>query len=196
VLYKELLSAIAVALTFLAFWPYIRSIHKGATRPHVFSWVIWGAVTFIVALAQLADGAGVGAWPIALSGLITFYVAFLAYRRRGDTAITRLDWIFLTLALSSLPLWYLTQDPLWAVVVLTSVDLLGFGPTFRKAYHFPFEEQAGFFALAALRNFIVLGALENYTLTTMLFPAAVGGVCVIFIAMLAYRRRLAGASSV
>ncbi len=187
--YKELLSVIAVALTFLAFWPYIRSIHKGATRPHVFSWVIWGAVTFIVALAQLADGAGVGAWPIALSGLITFYVAYLAYRRRGDMTITRLDWTFLSLALTSLPLWYLTHDPLWAVVVLTGVDLLGFGPTFRKAYRFPFEEQASFFALAALRNFVVLGALENYTLTTMLFPAAVGGVCVIFIAMLAYRRR-------
>ena len=77
--YKELLSAIAIVLTFLAFLPYIRSIFQGKTKPHVFSWVIWGSTTFIVFLAQLADKGGAGAWPIGVSGIITIYVALLAY---------------------------------------------------------------------------------------------------------------------
>jgi hypothetical protein len=34
---KEILSAAAIALTFIAFTPYIRSILKGKTKPHVFS---------------------------------------------------------------------------------------------------------------------------------------------------------------
>jgi uncharacterized protein with PQ loop repeat len=53
--YKELLGMIAIALTLVAFLPYIRSIFRGKTRPHVFSWVIWGSTTFVVFLAQLAD---------------------------------------------------------------------------------------------------------------------------------------------
>ncbi|PHS72188.1 MAG: hypothetical protein COB22_05675 [Cycloclasticus sp.] len=78
-LIKEILSSVAIALTFYAFFPYIRSILKGEVKPHVFSWVIWGTTTLIVFFAQLAGGAGVGAWPIGISSLITIYVAFLAY---------------------------------------------------------------------------------------------------------------------
>ncbi len=59
--YKELLGAAAIALTLYAFLPYIRSILQGRTRPHVFSWVIWGSTTFVVFLAQLADKGGAGA---------------------------------------------------------------------------------------------------------------------------------------
>ena len=40
--YKELLSAVAIVLTFVAFFPYIRAIINGAIKPHVFSWIIWG----------------------------------------------------------------------------------------------------------------------------------------------------------
>jgi hypothetical protein len=50
---------------------YIHSIQQGTTKPHVFSWVIWGSTTFVVFLAQLADKGGAGAWPIGVSGIIT-----------------------------------------------------------------------------------------------------------------------------
>lgn len=189
-MYKELLSGVAIALTIIAFFPYIRSIHQGKTKPHVFSWVIWGSTTFIVFLAQLSGHGGVGAWPIGVSGLITLYVAVLAYRKTSDSVITRMDWVFFLAAMTSLPLWYLTSDPLWAVVILTTVDILGFGPTFRKAYWRPYEEQLLFFVLVATRNLISIPALEHYSLTTMLFPAVVAAVCLIFIVMVVVRRRV------
>jgi len=185
---KELLSALAIALTFIAYIPYIKSIQAGATKPHVFSWVIWGLSTLIVFTAQLAGGGGVGAWPIGVSALITIYVALLAFIKRTDNTITAADWSFFSLAMLSLPVWIATDDPLWAVVILTAVDLFGFGPTFRKAYWRPFEEQLLFFGLMAIRNFISVGALEAYSLTTILFPAVTGAACVIFIAMVMFRR--------
>jgi hypothetical protein len=186
---KEILSAIAIAMTFIAFVPYIRSIRQGKTKPHVFSWVIWGSTTFVVFLAQLAGKGGAGAWPIGVSGIITMYIALLAYTKKADNSITRTDWLFLFMAITSLPCWYLTADPLWAVVILTTVDVLGFGPTFRKAYTRPFEEQSRLFAIMTLRNIIVILALEHYSLTTVLFPAAIAAVSVVLLLMLAYRRR-------
>ena len=90
---KELLSAAAIALTFIAFFPYIRSIQQGKTRPHAFSWVIWSCCTFIVFLAQLSDKGGAGAWPIGVSGIITIYVAILAYIKKTDSMISRIDWL-------------------------------------------------------------------------------------------------------
>lgn len=189
-MYKETLSAIAIALTFIAFIPYIRSIRLGRTKPHVFSWVIWGSTTFIVFLAQLADKGGAGAWPIGVSGLVTLYVALLAWSKRSDITITRTDWIFFLTALTSLPLWYLTSDPLWAVVILTTVDGMGFVPTFRKAYFHPHDERMTFYAIMAVRNLVAIMALERYSLTTVLFPAVISAACVLFILMALYRRRV------
>lgn len=180
----------AAVLTIAAFFPYIRSILQGKTKPHVFSWIIWGSTTFIVFLAQLQGGGGVGAWPIGLSGIITLYVAVLAYINKSDSAITCTDWVFFIAAMTSLPLWYVTSDPLWAVVILTAVDVMGFGPTIRKAYRHPFEEQVMFFALFAARNVLVILALEHYSLTTVLFPAAIAAACLVLMALITLRRRV------
>ena len=191
-MHKELFSAVAIALTFAIFIPYIRAIARGKTKPHVFSWIIWAIGTLVVFFAQLADGAGVGAWPIGISACITFYIAHLAYRKRGDASITRSDWLFLLAALSTLPIWFITSNPLWAVVVLTLVDIIGFGPTVRRSYANPYDESVSFFALASVRNLLVVLALEHYSMTTVLFPAAVGAACVMLTAFLLYRRKCTG----
>jgi len=188
-LYKELLSVIAIALTFAASTPYVYSVLKGTTKPHVFSWVVWGTTTFVVFLAQLEGKGGTGAWPIGVSGVITIFIAMLAYTKRGDVTITKADWLFLVTALSSLPLWYVTSDPLMAVAILTTVDVLGFGPTIRKAYHQPQSEPLNFYALFAIRNLFVIMALEQYSLTTVLFPAVLGLTCLFIITLLIYRRQ-------
>jgi hypothetical protein len=187
---KELLSAVAIVLSFAAFYPYIRAILRGAIRPHVFSWVIWGVTTFVVFLAQLQDGGGAGAWPIGVSGSITLFIALLAYVKRSDITITGTDWLYFVLAMSSLPFWYITSSPLWAVVILTTVDVLGFGPTVRKACAFPHSESLLFFSLVTVRNLIVIMALENYSITTVLFPAVIAVACMVLIALVTYRRRV------
>lgn len=189
-LYKTILSTTAIALTLIAFFPYIRAILRGDTRPHVFSWIIWGTTTFVVFLAQLEDKGGMGAWPIGISGTITLFIAFLAYLKRNDITITATDWLFFICAMSSLPLWYFTADPLWAVVILTTVDVLGFGPTVRKAYLQPHSESLLFFSLFTARNLLVILALEHYSLTTVLFPAVIAATCLLLIIMVAYRRRV------
>ena len=188
--YKDMLSSFAIALTFVAFLPYIRAIKRGRTKPHVFSWIIWGSATFVVFLAQLSDGGGAGAWPTGVSGLITIYIAALAWQHKSDMTITGADRFFLAIAMLSLPLWYITANPLWAVVILTTIDVLGFGPTVRKAYLLPQEEHPGFFIIVAIRNLVSIAALEHYSLATLLFPAATAVVCVAFVAMVAFRRRL------
>jgi len=186
--YKDVFSAIAIALTFYAFLPYIRSILLNKTRPHVFSWVIWGSTTFIVFLAQLSDHAGVGAWPIGISGVISISVAILAYAKKSDHTITTTDWMFFIAAMSALPFWYFTADPLWAVVILTGVDVIGFGPTIRKAFHYPHEEQLTFYMIFVVRNLFVMMALENYSLTTVIFPTATALACVVLVVLTTYRR--------
>lgn len=187
---KQLFGTLAGLLTFALFLPYIRSIRRGKIKPHVFSWIVWGAGTLIVSLAQLAGGGGSGAWVICVSGLISCYIALLSYLKRGDIRATATDWAFLVVALSALPFWFLTSNPLWAVVILTLVDLLGFAPTIRKAYARPHQESVAFFAFSFVRNMLVLVALEEYSTTTILFPATVGVACLLLALLLVYRKRI------
>ena len=113
----------------------------------------------------------------------------MAYSKKTESMITRIDWVFFILAMTSIPLWYFTSGPLLSVVILTSVDLLGFVLNFRKAYFRPFEEQLTFFVLMAICNLIAIMALEHYSLTTVLFSALTALACLIFIIMVVYRRR-------
>lgn len=185
---KLLLSITGICLTLAAFIPYIKSIYSGKTKPHVFSWVIWGSTTFVVFLAQLAAKGGVGAWPFGVSGIITLFIAYLAYQRRADISITRTDWVFFISGMSAIPCWYVTSDPFWAILILTIVDTIAFGPTIRKAYYKPQEESTLFFILMTFRNIVALIALEHYSVTTMMFPAAMAIMCVVFLAVVTVRK--------
>ena len=191
--WKELLSIVAMLITLTAYFPYIRGIVQGRNKPHVFSWVIWGITTSIVFLVALAEDGGAGAWAIGVSAMLTIIIAVLAWLNRADNSITLLDRVFFITALSSLPFWYFTANPLWAVIILTTVDILGFGPTFRKVYSRPFEEQPSFFCLFMLQYIIVIIALENRSLTTVLFPSAMVSACLFVIILILYRRSVVAA---
>lgn len=186
---KSGLSIAALLLTCILFLPYIRSIRRGATVPHFFSWLVWAFGTYIIFAAQLADGAGVGAWPIGFSAVMTSVVAVMAVQRRKLIRLVSLDWVLLVLAISALPLWYITDDPLLTVILLTGADLVGFGPTLRHAYYHPYQEHASFFAMGGIRNILVILALENYSYTTVLFPAAVAIACVLVVSIILWLRR-------
>jgi hypothetical protein len=187
--HKVLLGIIAIILTFVGFIPYIHSILKGVTKPHVFSWVIWGITTVIVFFAQYADEGGAGTWCTGISGVTTIFIAALAYTKKADITITKSDWFFFIISLLTVPFWYITANPLWAVVILTTVDTIAFIPTFRKGYVKPFEEQLLLYYVMAIRNFVAVAALEHYSLTTLLFPVVIAITCVIFIVVITFRRK-------
>lgn len=186
---QQALGLLAVALTVVSFVPYVVAIRKGAMRPHVFSWLIWTLSTGVVFVAQVVAGGGAGAWATGVSAALTAYVTWLAWALCRDITITRSDWLFLWAALASLPLWYLTADPLWAVLILTTIDVLGFGPTLRKLYHHPYEESVLFYLLFVVRSGLAILALGSRSLTTVLFPAAMIVSCLLVCVLLVWRRR-------
>jgi hypothetical protein len=192
---KEILSGLTTLLTLIAFFPYVRAILKKETQPHLFSWIIWGLTTCLVFVAQLTGGGGIGAWPTGISGLISLYIAVMAYRYKADTHITRMDWICLMGALLSIPLWAVTSDPFWAVLLLTTIDTIGFVPTIRKAYHQPFSENMTMYLIMLFRNLVGILALETYSATTILFPAVMSLTIVLAVPVIWFRRQRPSLSS-
>lgn len=186
--YKSWLGVIASGLTIVAYFPYLRSIIQGRVRPHVFTWIIWGTATLLAFGSTLQAGGGWGAWVIGLSAATSFVVAGFAYAKRADVSITSVDLLFFIAALSTVPIWILAQDPIWAVMLLTLIELLGFGPTFRKTWHAPHSESITFLVLLSFRNTLIIASLEHYTAVTVLFPAAAGLACIALVGIIMWRR--------
>jgi len=142
-----------------------------------------------VYFAQVKDGGGMGAYSTGITALITLYIACLAYKVQLKSSIKPMDWVCLILALSSIPLWYITSSPLIAVIILTTVDTIGFIPTYRKAHAEPFDESPLFYGLFTIRNLFAIFALEHLSTTTILFPLVTGIFCIPLIIMITIRRK-------
>ncbi len=167
---KEIFTLIGILFMLASYSIYIFSIFKGETRPHPFSWFIWGLLTAIGFFAQISDGAGIGASITFLSAAISFGIAIIGYIQRENIVISKSDkWAFI-LSLTAIPLWLITQTPLWSVLLITFIDLAGFYPTFRKSWFHPEQESISSFALGGFKHLFTVLALQNYSIITALFP--------------------------
>ena len=185
---KEIFTAIGIAFMAVSYGVYIISIFKGETRPHPFSWFIWGLLTAIGFFAQISDGAGVGAIITFSSAVISFIIAVIGYIKRENIIISKTDkWAF-GFSLLAIPLWLITDTPLWSVILITIIDTTGFYPTYRKSWFAPQQESALSFSLGGFKHIFTVLALENYSVITALFPLSLVIMNFSFIAMLYYRR--------
>ncbi|MFY9463166.1 MAG: hypothetical protein WAP52_03200 [Candidatus Sungiibacteriota bacterium] len=185
--YKIILGASASVINIIGYIPYFRDIARGKTKPHIFSWLVWGILTGIAFFAQVSKGAGPGAWVTGISALFCTIIAIVAFFR-GEKDITALDWFYFASALIGLLLWELTANPLFAILLITLIDIFAFVPTFRKAYNKPQEETLSLYTLSALKFAVGLAALQAYNLTTWLYPASLVITNGLFAVMLTVRR--------
>jgi hypothetical protein len=186
---KILLGLISSVIAVVAYIPYFLDIFRGKTKPHIFSWFIWGLLGGITYAAQVVKGAGAGSWANGLTALICFVIAILSITR-GEKNITITDKLSFSGAIFALILWFLTKNPLSAVILACVIDTIAYIPTFRKAYYKPFEETLSSFVVTTIGIIISLLALEAYSTTTWLYLAVLISSNSIFITMLLIRRKL------
>lgn len=148
---------------------YLASILGGRTKPHAFSWTVWAIISTIALAAQWSDGAGPGAWARAFSTGFSYLFIVLALTR-GTRHYTRGDLTALSAALVAIPLWYFTQTPVWSVILVTVIDVVGYYPTIRKSIDHPFEESAKAWVLSGLSSLASLFAMENVSIATSFYP--------------------------
>src|SRR6185369_13805789 len=102
---------------------------------------------------------------------------------------TKSDWAFFISSLLAIPVWLITKNPLWSVIIITIVDNLAAVPTFRKAYHHPDTEHAWTYALSGLKFIVSLFALQSFTWTTALYPASLVLAILAFVVISESRKR-------
>jgi len=186
--YKVALGIIAILMALYSYVPYVKDIFAGKTKPHAFTWLVWGLLTSIAFFGQMADKGGPGAWVTGISAALCIFTFFLALQK-GEKNITKSDWFSLGACGVAMVLWFLTKTPLWSVILVTVIDLLAFYPTIRKSYWKPYEETLVTYLISGLKFIIAIIALENFSVITWLYPASLIFINLGFVWMLVVRRR-------
>lgn len=185
---KTLLGIISVCIAFVSYGIYFREIFLGKTKPHAFSWLVWGTLDAIGFAAQVFGNAGPGAWMLGISSFLCFCVFVIALLK-GEKGYTRLDWISLACALVALLAWVITWTPMFSVVLITFVSICATIPTFRKSFLKPHEESIALFSLNFFKSTFSVLALQTYSMITVFYPAAITLINASMVAMLYLRRK-------
>ena len=159
---KEIIGAIAVILTFVAYIPYYRDILKGKTRPHIYSWSLWGLLTILLVALQIKGGAGAATWVTAAAGLLCIGVVLFSLKN-GKRDITKSDTVVAILSLLAIGFWLIADQPVISISLVIIADMLAFIPTVRKSYFDPYSETLSLYVTNALRFALAFFAIEHYT---------------------------------
>ncbi len=166
---KTIISTFSILLIFIGYAPYVFNILKGRTRPHVFSWFIWGLTTGIVYALQVSAGAGVGAWVTLCITLVLISVFFLSLKN-GNKDIRKIDIVFFVSALIAIPVWLVVKQPVISIILLATIDMIGFAPTIRKSWNDPYSETLSLYTITTFRHGLTIFALEKLNFITLLYP--------------------------
>lgn len=164
---KLLVAFVAAGLALVGNIPYLRDTLKAKIRPHPYTWFVWSIVSFVTFFGQLQKGAGFALIATGAAEVFTILI-FIASLRFGFKHVRRIDSIFLVICLLGLIPWYVTSDPTISVVAVVFVDVMAYIPTLRKAYRHPDSENGILYWMNITRHILVLLALGNYNLVTML----------------------------
>ncbi len=168
---KVCIGVTTVLLSIAGHIPYIRDIHKGRTKPHVYTWFIWTVLTALTCIAQLREGAAAGAWTTATTALMSL-VIFGMSLWRGSHDITKSDTLCLAGAMIAIGFWVFARQPLLAVLLATFIDVLAFVPTVRKTLNRPEQETFTTYFIAVVRNGLAVFAMNSYNIVTLLYPVS------------------------
>jgi hypothetical protein len=178
----------ATLLSLAAFLPYVTSILKKRTKPSGASWWTWTILTFIVVISSWAGGASLQilllpAW-LCISQLA---VAILSIKF-GDNKWDLSNKICFGGAIFSVLLWFLTDNPLFALGFSILSDLFASIPNFRHVFSNPEQENRIAWTIGWLSALLEILAIKNVTLVesswAIYFILNMTGVLVLI-----YRRR-------
>lgn len=185
--FKLAIAIASVVMTIAGYLFYFKDIFAGKTKPHMYTWLIWGLLTGIAFFGQLADGAGTGAWVTGVTAAVSFLIVALSFKY-GEKNITRSDTYFLIASLASIVLWLVTNDPLLSIILITIVDFVAFVPTIRKSLIKPGEETLIHYFFAGGKFVLAIIALENYSIVTTLYPLSLVLANWLFVVLVLIRR--------
>mgnify|MGYP001606699597 CR=1 FL=1 len=163
----------AGVLTFSAIFFYLFSIIKKETKPNRASWVIWNITNVILFASYFSVGARSTLFlPLVyvLSGSSTLILSFWYSEK---SSFSRIDILSLFVCGLSLIVWFVTKNPLTALLMVLAMDAVCYLPTIRKSYIDPLSESHIYWVLIFLGSLANMFAIDSLSFGIIIHPSVI-----------------------
>ena len=130
----------AGTVSITGFFIYIGSVVKGRTRPSGPSWWTWTLFAGIIVTSSWFAGAPWQVLILPLSLCISQFGVALLSIKYGDNNWGLSNKIYVSSALLAIVLWFLTGEPLIALIFSIIADFFASIPNFRHTWIYPAQE--------------------------------------------------------
>lgn len=143
---------------------YLYLTIKGDVQPNKVTFFFWGLLPMIGFFAQYSQGVGSLIWVTFAIGFIPFLIVIAAsFNPRAYWKITHIDYGLAFMAMITMVIWYLTQNPLLALSLAIAADFFAGLPTLLKSYTNPFSEDWKPYALNSVGFFVGVLAVQSWS---------------------------------
>ena len=153
----------------IAYIPYIVSVIQGKTKPHPFSWLLWGLIGILSLYFYIHVGAH-ETLPFAYCGAVFPFVIFLFSIKYWKGGFSQFDYLVLALSLVSIILYLIFHSATVSLSMSILADMFAFMPTLRKTYLDPSSESLSSWGLFLTSYFLSVFAISKWTYGVAIFP--------------------------
>jgi len=153
----------------LSFYPYVRDIFLGKTKPERASWIIWAVLSLVAFFPQLING---GTYSLFMTGVMAagdLFVFILAIKY-GVGGMLKRDIVALAGLIIGLSVWYFTKEAAFALYIIILIDASGTALTAIKTYQHPKSETASSWALLSLAGIFACVAVGKFNFVLLIWP--------------------------
>lgn len=151
---------------------YIKDTLWGETKPNRVTWFFWMLAPYIGTAAAIADGVGWAVLPVFMAGFVPMCVLLASFiNKNAYWKLGAFDYACGAVSALALVLWYITKEPVVAVIFAATADGLAALPTLMKAWSHPETETNAVYTAAlfgALTSFL---AIQMWTPSEYIFPS-------------------------
>jgi hypothetical protein len=122
-------------------------------------------------------------------GTLLCLITLLFSLKYGTRNITKFDTFLLIAALFTIIYWLTIKDPLWAVVLVSIIDLIAFIPTYRKTYQEPHTETLSSYILDVISNLFAIIAIASYSIASTLYISSLVFTNFVLVLIIIFRRK-------
>lgn len=184
---KILFSVLSIVFSILPAVFYIVSICKKKTKPHAVTWFVWAVIALVIGYLQYVNGGGLGSLTLFTTSLLSFIIFGFALEYHREH-VNRMDIWCLFLALFGVALFAFVDSKSWSLLILIITDFLGFIPTIRKTWRFPYTESLAAYQLFSLKFVFGTLALTSFEFQNWVYGAYAVICNLMFTAMVLWRR--------
>lgn len=177
------------ALQLLGILSYIKETIWGNTKPNRVTWLMWAIAPLIATAAALVEGVGWAVLPVFMAGFgpaLVFFASFI--NPNAYWKLERFDYLCGLCSVLALILWFVTNEPIIAIIFAIASDGFAAIPTLIKAWHFPETETVHPYSTTLLS--VILGgfAIEVWEFSSYGFSLYLAIVNILLIFAIYHRK--------